>query len=86
LGLAEYFFVTGDSISMVSECCATGKGVFIYAPTEIMSTKHLGFVNKLCAQGYAMKLSKEPQILTFKPQLVLMDTASVAQKITKTLI
>jgi uncharacterized protein len=79
LGLAEYFFVTGDSISMISECCATGGKVFIYRHKEIMSPKHLSFIDNLCTKGYAANLSKASEMLTFKPSLVLEDTAYVAQ-------
>lgn len=32
--------VTGDSVSMAAEACATGKGVFVAAPAEITAAKH----------------------------------------------
>ncbi|MBO5997016.1 MAG: mitochondrial fission ELM1 family protein [Alphaproteobacteria bacterium] len=48
--------VTGDSMSMCSECCATGVPVYIFAPTGTMSKKHTLFHKQLYEAGYATAL------------------------------
>lgn len=40
LALADRIIVTGDSVSMCSEACATGKPVHIYAPPDLVGAKH----------------------------------------------
>lgn len=58
LSCADILVVTGDSMSMCSECCATGKPVFIFAPDEMMSEKHKRFHSVLYRSGYAIDLEK----------------------------
>ncbi len=53
LALSDHLIVTGDSVSMCSEACATGKPVYIYAPDGMISEKHQRMVNSLCDKGYA---------------------------------
>ena len=48
--------VTGDSMSMCSECCATGVPVYIFAPSKSMSKKHALFHQQLYETGYATAL------------------------------
>jgi len=48
--------VTGDSMSMCSECCATGVPVYIFAPGKSMSRKHALFHQQLYETGYATVL------------------------------
>lgn len=40
LSLADAIIVTGDSVSMCSEACATAASVYIYAPEGMVSAKH----------------------------------------------
>lgn len=40
LALADAIIVTGESVSMCSEACATGKPVYIYAPDDLITPKH----------------------------------------------
>jgi mitochondrial fission protein ELM1 len=40
LGLADAIIVTGDSISMCSEACATGKPVYIFVPPHLSRDKN----------------------------------------------
>jgi len=47
LAWADKIIVTGDSMSMCTECCATGVPVFIFAPDEMMSDKHKRFHQSL---------------------------------------
>jgi len=48
--------VTGDSMSMCSECCAAGVPVYIFAPQGTMGKKHERFHKELYASGYATAL------------------------------
>ena len=53
LSWADEIIVTGDSMSMCTECCATGVPVFIFAPEGMVSEKHQRFHKNLYAQGVA---------------------------------
>ncbi len=56
LAWADMIVVTGDSMSMCSECCATTVPVYIFAPDEMMSEKHKRFHKELYVGGYASAL------------------------------
>lgn len=56
LAWADMIVVTGDSISMCSECCATTAPVYIFAPDAMMGEKHKRFHADLYQKGYASKL------------------------------
>lgn len=56
LAWADEIVVTGDSMSMCSECCAAGVPVFIFAPDDMMSPKHKRFHETLYRDGYAAPL------------------------------
>ena len=43
---------------MISECCSTGKPVYIFDEKEISSKKHRKFHQNLIAENYAKKLSR----------------------------
>ncbi len=45
--------VTGDSMSMCSEACASGVPVYIFAPPGTMGKKHMRFHQELVSSGYA---------------------------------
>ncbi|MBE6455970.1 MAG: nucleoside-diphosphate sugar epimerase [Alphaproteobacteria bacterium] len=57
IACADMIIVTGDSMSMCSECCATQVPVFIFAPDEMMSEKHKRFHQSLYAGGYALPIN-----------------------------
>ncbi len=61
IACADMIVVTGDSMSMCSECCATQAPVFIFAPDAMMSTKHKRFHQALYGAGYALPLGKSLQ-------------------------
>ena len=61
LSSADMILVTGDSMSMCSECCATGVPVFIFAPDLMMSEKHKRFHKSLFEQGYALPAGSKLQ-------------------------
>jgi mitochondrial fission protein ELM1 len=57
LAVADVIVVTGDSVSMAAEACATGKGVFIAAPADITAPKHQRLHRELYDTGYARPFS-----------------------------
>lgn len=59
LAYADEIVVTGDSISMCSECCAVGVPVFIFAPDQMMGKKHKRFHETLYRDGYAAPLGQK---------------------------
>lgn len=58
--LAKYIIVTSDSISMCSECCSSGRKIYIYnGPNMLSSRKHIEFLRTLIAEGYAEELTED---------------------------
>ncbi len=53
LGVADFIVVTGESVSMCSEACASGKPVHIYAPADLISDKHARLHHELFEMGAA---------------------------------
>jgi mitochondrial fission protein ELM1 len=83
LGYADFFIITGDSVSMISECCSTGKPVYIFDEKEISSPKHRRFHNTLFEKNYAKDLAKTSKKLeNFSPEK-LQETKRVASLIKK---
>jgi len=58
LALADYVIVTGDSVSMCTEACATSKPVYIFTPKGLISHKHARLHIDLYAKGYAEPLTQ----------------------------
>ena len=56
LGLSDVMVVTGDSTSMCSEACATGRPVYIFAPPDNTAPKHKHLHQRLYTLGYAKPL------------------------------
>lgn len=56
LASADMLIITGDSISMCSEACSTGKPVYIFAPEKTLSPKHKRFLSMLFEQHFARPL------------------------------
>lgn len=59
LALADAVIVTGESVSMCSEACATGKPVFIYAPPTIIKPAFARLHADLYRAGLAQSLNQE---------------------------
>lgn len=53
LALADAVIVTGESVSMCSEAVASGKPVYIYAPSALVTPKHARLHSNLVAGGHA---------------------------------
>lgn len=81
LGMADYIIVTSDSVSMVSEACATGKPVYVIdLPT---SSKRLQiFHDKLRHAGVTRPFSGELSHWTYEP---VNDVPRVATEIRRRL-
>lgn len=58
LALADAIVVTGDSISMMSEACGSGKPVYIYSPEGFAPEKHERFQAELVREGHATMLEE----------------------------
>ncbi len=56
LAVADAIVVTGDSVSMCSEACATNVPVYIFAPKGFVTDKHDRLHQFLYDQGYARAL------------------------------
>ena len=59
LALADSIVVTGDSVSMCTEACATPGPVYIYAPEGMVAPKHARLHLELYAQGFARPFAEE---------------------------
>lgn len=79
LACADQIIVTGDSVSMCSEACGTGKPVFVFTGRKWLTRKHIRFVASLYKNGYAaaLKLCN----LAFKPKGTLNAAADAAEMI-----
>lgn len=77
LGLADAIVVTGDSVSMVSEACATGKPVYVF-DLEGGSEKFRRFHENLRARGFTRPFTGSLENWNYTP---LRDTESVADEI-----
>ncbi len=60
LSMADIIVVTGDSISMCSEACATPAAVYIFSPNTMVGEKHKRFHQILYKNGHAHPLSSQP--------------------------
>jgi mitochondrial fission protein ELM1 len=76
LGNADAIIVTGDSVAMCSESCATGKPVFIYIPHKAAPLKHRLFIQSLYDKGYAKPLKEFS--LNWQPQQSLQEAKRLA--------
>lgn len=55
--IGEIAFITGDSISMISETATIGKPIYIYIPTESLKKKHLRFCENIIKRGNAKEIN-----------------------------
>ena len=77
LSCADEIVVSGDSMSMCSECCGVGVPVHIFAPDDMMSEKHKRFHQMLYEGGYAVPLGKKAKA----PDGTLNPAFDIAEKI-----
>jgi len=81
LGLADTIVVTADSVSMVSEACATGKPVYVIDP-EGGSAKFARFHDHLRDTGITRAFDGDIDTWTYAP---MDDTAMVAAEVMRRL-
>ena len=81
LGLCDAIVVTSESVSMVSEACATGKPVYVF-DLDGGSDKFGRFHANFSRCGFTRPFTGELQSWSYEP---LDDTARVAQEIRKRL-
>ena len=79
LSWADRIIVTGDSMSMCTECCAAGVPVFIFAPDGMVSPKHHRFHESLYERGVAAQVGS-PLPKNIEP---LNPTAEIVKHIRK---
>lgn len=79
LALADRIVVSGESVSMVSEACFTGKPVYIFSPEHTMKPKHTRLRDTLITHGYAVPVAEYPRSRT--PDQHLDETSRLADVI-----
>jgi mitochondrial fission protein ELM1 len=75
LGLADYVFVTDDSVNMVCEACVTGKPVYILPLLGHGETKPKKFIESLVQKGVVRVFQGSIDTWTYEP---FNDTETVA--------
>jgi hypothetical protein len=83
LALSDLVVVTGDSISMCSEACASGKPVLIYSPEGVASEKHQRLHAALYENGYARPFLAHSDCTPFKQAPAPLNTAGEVAKTIK---
>lgn len=76
LAFADIIIASGDSISMCSEACFTGKPVYIYAPELLIPAKHQAFHRELYRLHHAQPF--EHHLHPFEP-VPLRNTEHLAR-------
>ena len=77
LALSDSILVTADSVSMMSEACATGKPVYLFKPKQFEAPKHLRLVQTLLDNNYAQMADN----IAKAPVVKLETSAQIAQRI-----
>ncbi len=80
LACADAIVVTGDSVSMVSEACASRVPVYVYAPDALISPKHARLHVHLYALGLAEALSGSFRPWTHPPLNAASDVAKAVRQ------
>ena len=77
LSMSDVLVVTGDSMSMCSECAGSGVPMIIFAPREMVGEKHSCFHEALYQGGYAVPATQKP----VQPQGRLNPAYEIAERI-----
>lgn len=75
LGLADFIFVTDDSVNMLCEACMTGKPVYALPLLNHGDTKPKKFINQLIKEGIVQRFEGSIKRWTYTP---FNDTAKIA--------
>lgn len=81
LAVSDHIIVTGDSVSMCSEACASAAPVYIYAPEGSVSKKHAELHRELYDGGYASPLDGTPKQSSHERLNVALDIAERLKKL-----
>jgi hypothetical protein len=76
--ISDYFIVSGDSVSMISECCSTGKPIFIFSQNNIAAKKHQLFHQQLYKEKIAFKFNEEAKNIDVFYNKKLDETKRIA--------
>lgn len=77
LACCDGLIVSGDSISMISECCITGKPVLVDDGFASLGRKHHQFIRQMEQSGHVMRLRADVNWQEFQP-VVLNEAARLA--------
>ncbi len=80
LGISDYFIITGDSISMISELCETSKPVYLYI-NGICGKKHLKFIEITIQNNSTRILTPDLHVLTKFTSKSINNKAIIVQRI-----
>lgn len=80
LACADKILITGDSVSMCSEACGTGKPILIFEGHNWLTPKHLRFTKSLFSGGFATPVYAD-NALDFEPSKTLNTAELIAGKI-----
>lgn len=82
LGLADALVVTGDSVSMACEACASPAPVYLFAPPELVAPKHARLHAELYARGVARPLEEGTRLEAWShpPLNVAIDIAAAIRQ------
>ncbi len=81
LALADAIVVTGDSVTMCAEACATETPVYIYAPPHSVSAKHERLHQRLYDLGYAKPLGESIETWSHPPLNPAHDIAEAVRRV-----
>lgn len=79
LHYADFFIISGDSVSMISECCYFAKPTFIFDEGNIATKKHKIFHEELFSKNFARKLKENMSVLEKFSAGKLEETKRVAK-------
>jgi len=86
VGFSDFFIVTADSVSMISETCSTGKPVYIFDEKNISTPKHRSFHQALLDENYIKKIDEKTAALKDFSSKKLNETKRVAEIILKKIL
>ncbi|MCK6598603.1 MAG: mitochondrial fission ELM1 family protein [Bdellovibrionaceae bacterium] len=76
LEVSKYLIVTGDSMSMISDCISTGKPTFVYAPDGSLEERHKRFVLSHFKSGRLKPLASTLEVYKYSPFNAVKTIAS----------
>ncbi len=78
---SKIIIISGDSVSMISDCCQLGKAIYIFDDPKICSKKHSRFHNELYKQQYASPLDNLTQESINKNHKILDEANRISKLI-----